>query len=79
MPPWEATKTCSACSLTFIVRLTSVSCCSRNSRETRASSMLNVRVRDISASMYVLTMSTATLGREASAEMVTMPLFSGQG
>ena len=79
MPPWEATKPCSACSLVFIVRLTSVSCCSRNSRVTRASSMLNVRVRAMRASMYVCTMSTAAWGLEASAEMVMMPLLSSHG
>ncbi len=79
MPPRAATNDCSPCSLVFIVRLMSASCCSRNSRETRASSMLNDRVRAMSASMYVLAISTETWGREASAASVTIPLLSGQG
>ena len=41
--------------------------------------MLNVRVLAINASMYVLTMSMDTLGRDASAETVTMPLLSIPG
>jgi hypothetical protein len=50
MPPWVALKLRIESSLAFRLRLTSASWCSRNSRDVRASSTLNDRVRASSTS-----------------------------